>query len=77
MYPNPQDVLPLPPHPDMHKYRRCAKDLVRACRADDAGAIGKWSARWISDLNAHRPEGARAQHAMRGARRRRGRQRPS
>jgi hypothetical protein len=30
MYPNPQDVLPLPPRPDLSHYRKRAKDLVKA-----------------------------------------------
>lgn len=58
MYPNPQDVLPLPPHPDIHQYRRRAKELVRACRSADEGAIREWSARWIGDLDALRDDGA-------------------
>jgi ankyrin repeat protein len=50
MYPNPQDVLPLPPRPDLDQYRKRAKDLVKACRSGDAGAISNWAARWIADL---------------------------
>jgi hypothetical protein len=45
MYPNPQDVLPLPPHPDLGQYRKRAKELVKASRAGD-GAIRAWAARW-------------------------------
>lgn len=29
MYPNPQDALPLPPHPSVEQYRKLAKDLVK------------------------------------------------
>lgn len=28
MYPNPQDVLPLPPRPDLDQYRKRAKELA-------------------------------------------------
>lgn len=62
MYPNPQDVLPLPPHPDLHHYRRRAKDLAKACRSGDATAIRAWAARWVGDLVAHHSE---AEHGRR------------
>ena len=29
MYPNPQDVLPLPARPNLEQYKKQAKDLVR------------------------------------------------
>ncbi len=35
MYPNPQDVLPLPSHPDVEHYRKRAKALLKAFRAGD------------------------------------------
>jgi ankyrin repeat protein len=46
MYPNPQDVLPLPRHPNLEQYRKQAKDLVKACRSGAADAIPKWASRW-------------------------------
>lgn len=46
MYPNPQDVLPLPPRPSLEHYRKRAKDLARACRSGDR-AVGDWAARWV------------------------------
>ena len=55
MYPNPQDVLPLPPRPDLVQYRRRAKELVKACRSGDAAAIHAWAAGWIRDLTRHLP----------------------
>lgn len=55
MYPNPQDVLPLPPRPDPHHYRKRAKDLARACRSGEADAIRRWAARWIGDLLSFQP----------------------
>lgn len=50
MYPNPQDVLPLPPRPDLEQYRRRAKDLVRACKSGDQQEIRGWAASWVHDL---------------------------
>src|SRR5687767_1683884 len=64
MYPNPQDVLPLPPRPDLEQYRRRAKDLVRACESGDERAFHEWASRWLADLarlepsKAERAEGA-------------------
>lgn len=55
MYPNPQDVLPLPPRPDLGQYRKRAKDLVRACRSGEADAIRGWAAQWIGDLASLHP----------------------
>ncbi|HEX6250825.1 MAG TPA: hypothetical protein VFZ56_05265, partial [Gemmatimonadaceae bacterium] len=49
MYPNPQDVLPLPPHPDLDQYRRRARELVRACRSGD-DAIRSWATGWVDRL---------------------------
>lgn len=68
MYPNPQDVLPLPPRPDLHHYRKRAKDLVKACSSGDPTAIRVWAARWVRDLVELQPESDRAQHT-RGAER--------
>lgn len=49
MYPNPQDVLPLPVRPHLDQYRKRAKDLAKACRAGD-DAIDAWSVEWASTL---------------------------
>jgi len=49
MYPNPQDVLPLPPHPDVDHYRERAKELVKACRAGPE-AIDTWATGWVEAL---------------------------
>jgi hypothetical protein len=51
VFPNPQDVLPLPPHPDLEQYRRRAKDLVKACKSSEADALTQWASRWIHDLH--------------------------
>ncbi|HEU4562020.1 MAG TPA: ankyrin repeat domain-containing protein [Longimicrobium sp.] len=63
MYPNPQDVLPLPPRPDLAQYRKRAKDLVRACRSGKGDAIRRWAARWIGDLTALQPNAERSASA--------------
>jgi hypothetical protein len=46
MYPNPQDVLPLPARPNLEQYKKLAKDLVKACRSGAPEAIREWAARW-------------------------------
>jgi hypothetical protein len=39
MFPNAQDALPLPRRPNLERYKKLAKDLVKACKSDDvAGA---------------------------------------
>lgn len=50
MYPNPQDVLPLPPHPNLEQYRKLAKELVKACKSADAEAIHSWTSHWVNNL---------------------------
>ncbi len=50
MYPNPQDVLPLPPRPSLEQYRKRAKDLVRAHKSGDSGALRAWAAQWIEAI---------------------------
>ena len=49
MYPNPQDVLPLPPHPDLDQYRTRAKELAAACRSGHE-PIRAWATEWIAAL---------------------------
>lgn len=48
MYPNPQDVLPLPRRPNLEHYRKRAKDLARACRSGDR-AIDAWAQEWVEN----------------------------
>lgn len=57
MYPNPQDVLPLPSRPDVEQYRSRAKELVRAHREGDE-AVAQWARRWIDALAVHMPHDA-------------------
>jgi ankyrin repeat protein len=47
MFPNPQDALPLPLHPDLEQYKKRAKDLVKACKSD---AIRAWAEEWLATL---------------------------
>ena len=51
MYPNPQDVLPLPERPDREWYRKQAKDLVKACRSGDPEAYAAWAERLARDTS--------------------------
>jgi Ankyrin repeats (3 copies) len=46
MYPNPQDVLPLPARPNLEQYKKLAKDLAKACRSGAPEAIRALAARW-------------------------------
>src|SRR5690348_5884451 len=58
MYPNAQDVLPLPPRPDLDQYRKRAKELVAASQ-DGESALLAWSMQWVTDLARLNPEAAR------------------
>jgi hypothetical protein len=46
VYPNPQDVVPLPDRANLEEYKKLAKDLVRAYQFGAPDAIGEWAARW-------------------------------
>ena len=50
MYPNPQDVLPLPPRPNLEQYKKQAKDLVKACKSGTPDAIREWVVNWLDAL---------------------------
>ncbi len=50
MFPNPQDALPLPPHLSSERYKKLAKDLVRACRSGAPGAVREWAEDWVKTL---------------------------
>jgi ankyrin repeat protein len=53
MFPNPQDALPLPPKPNSERYKKLAKDLVKACKEFQSGnteAIDKWAEKWLKSL---------------------------
>ncbi len=48
MFPNPQDALPLPQRPNLERYKKLAKELVKACKSGDAEAIRNWSEKWVT-----------------------------
>lgn len=50
MFPNPQDALPLPPRPNLERYKKLAKNLIEACKSDDPNAIGDWAEVWVKLL---------------------------
>jgi ankyrin repeat protein len=62
MFPNPQSALPLPRRPSLERYRKIAKDLVKACKeagelrselsgADSVSAWAEaWAEQWIDAL---------------------------
>jgi Ankyrin repeats (3 copies) len=54
VYPNPQDVLPLPPHPDFNQYRKRAKELTAASRTGQP-ALLSWATQWIDSLARLQP----------------------
>ena len=44
------DAIPLAPRPSLEQYRKQAKDLVKASRTGDIGAVRAWAADWIKRL---------------------------
>jgi ankyrin repeat protein len=58
MYPNPQDVLPLPPSPNLAQYRKRAKELLKAAQSGDPSALRIWTSRWVENLVALYGDGA-------------------
>ena len=50
MFPNPQDALPLPQRPNLERYKKLAKDLVKACRSNNTDAIDDWAEKWVNGL---------------------------
>lgn len=53
--PNPQDVLPLPPRPSLERYKKLAKELLRAAKSDNDTTISEWTNQWIDTLARHAP----------------------
>ena len=47
MYPNPQDVVPLPVRPNLEQYKKQAKDLSEACTARGRDGVREWAEQWI------------------------------
>lgn len=50
MFPNPQDALPLPLRPNLERYKKLAKDLIKVCKSADPNAIGDWAEAWVKTL---------------------------
>ncbi len=50
MFPNPQDALPLPPRPSLERYKKLAKQLLKAARSRDSGAVQRWAEAWVESL---------------------------
>src|ERR1051325_6470029 len=50
MFPNAQDALPLPLRPNLERYKKLAKDLIKACKSEDPDAIGDWAEAWMQML---------------------------
>ena len=50
MFPNPQSALLLPPRPSLERYKKLAKELVKACQSSDEETIGDWAEQWIRTL---------------------------
>ncbi|MCU1247710.1 MAG: Ankyrin [Edaphobacter sp.] len=47
---SPQGALALPPRPSVERYRKLAKELVKACKSGDEDAVGRWAERWVETL---------------------------
>jgi ankyrin repeat protein len=58
MYPNPADLLPLPPRPNLEQYKKRAKALVKACASRERDTIRAWAADWIESLASALQRGA-------------------
>jgi len=50
MFPNPQDALPLPRQPSIERYKKIAKELVKACKTGEPAAIRAWAEDWVGTL---------------------------
>ena len=50
MFPNSQEAFPLPQRPNLERYKKLAKELVRACKSDNEAAIGDWAEKWVAPL---------------------------
>src|SRR6266404_290764 len=44
------DAIPLPPRPNLEQYKKRAKELLRACKSRDQGAVRAWATIWIETL---------------------------
>lgn len=49
MFPDPQDALPLPSHPNLEQYKKLAKELVRICKAGNPAGLREFVSEWINN----------------------------
>jgi ankyrin repeat protein len=57
------DALPLPSGPNLEQYKKQAKELLKACKADDPQALATWVAKWIEGQLKIDPAQANARRA--------------
>lgn len=50
MFPNPQDALPLPVHPNLERYKKLAKDLAKVANDVEPTVLRAWITNWIQTL---------------------------
>jgi ankyrin repeat protein len=50
MFPNPQDALPLPVHPNLERYKKLAKDLAKAANDSEPTVLHAWITNWMERL---------------------------
>ena len=50
MFPNSQDAFPLPQRPNLERYKKLAKDLVKACKSTDEDVVSHWAEKWVTAL---------------------------
>ena len=50
MYPNPQDALPLSARPNLDRYKKRAKDLVKVANSPDPAALNQFVHTWLDSL---------------------------
>jgi hypothetical protein len=65
MFPNPQDVFPLPRQPDFEPYKKRAKELVRTGKSTDPDALRNWSTNWVTVNSRSAEEKARVTDVFR------------
>ena len=53
MFPNAQDALPLPQRPNLERYKKLAKELVKASESENEDAIGDWAEKWVITVAKH------------------------
>jgi ankyrin repeat protein len=50
MFPNPQDALPLPTHPNLEQYKKLAKELTKVCDSRKPDGLREWATDWVHNL---------------------------